>query len=139
MFVKTKTLKVSKESPNTNMYVFVENSREEVSELQKKFTDKGNFILIIDVNFNIIEIGKRYNFYTKIISKKTKNFAWSSLDLIFNDNIRSGNINVHCSNIKTYNNSKIKKNIILNKNATHDKLSIIASKQIKLLKLIERI
>ena len=136
MFVKTKTLKVSKESPNTNMYVFVENSKEEVSELQKKFTDKGNFILIMDVNFNIIEIGKRYNFYTKIISKKTQDFTWSSLDSIFN-NIRSGNISVFFNNIKRYNNSK--KNIILNKNATHDKLSIIASRQIKLLKLTERI
>ena len=138
MFVKTKTLKVSKESPNTNMYVFVENSREEVSELQKKFTDKGNFILIMDVNFNIIEIGKRYNFYTKIISKKTQDFTWSSLDSIFN-NIGSGNISVQYSNIKRYNNSKNKKNIILNKNTTHDKLSNIALKQIKLLKLTERI
>ena len=138
MFVKTKTLKVSKESPNTNMYVFVENSKEEISKLQKNFTDKGNFILIIDVNFNIIEIGKRYNFYTKIISKKTQDFTWSSLYFLFN-NIRLGNTNVHYSNIKTYNDSKIKKNIILNKNATHDKLSIIASRQIKLLKLTERI
>ena len=138
MFIKTKTLKVSKESPNTNMYVFVENSKEEVSELQKKFTDKGNFILIMDVYFNIIEIGKRYNFYTKIISKKTQDFTWSSLDSIFN-NIRSGNISVQYSNIKRYNNSKNKKNIILNENATHDKLSIIASRQIKLLKLTERI
>lgn len=137
MFVKTKTLKVSKESPNTNMYVFVENSREEVSELQKKFRDKGNFILIMDVYFNIVEIGKKDNFYTKIISKKTKDFTWSSLDSIFN-NIRSGNIRAHYSNIKRYHASKIK-NIILNKNTTHDKLSNIALKQIKLLKLTERI
>ena len=136
MFIKTDTLKVSKESPNTNMYVFVENSKEEVSELQKKFTDKGNFILIMDVDFNIIEIGKKYNFYTKIISKKAQDFTWSSLYFIFN-NIRSGNIGVFYSNIKRYNNSK--KNIILNKNTTHDKLSIIASRQIKLLKLTERI
>ena len=136
MFIKTDTLKVSKESPNTNMYVFVENSKEEVSELQKKFTDKGNFILIMDVDFNIIEIGKKYNFYTKIISKKAQDFTWSSLYFIFN-NIRSGNIGVFYSNIKRYNNSK--KNIILNKNTTHDKLSIIALKQIKLLKLAERI
>lgn len=138
MFIKAKTLKVSKESPNTNMYVFVENSREEVSELQKKFTNKGNFILIMDVNFNIIEIGKRYNFYTKIISKKTQDFTWSSSDSIFNY-IRSGNISVHYSNVRKYNNSKIKNNIILNKNATHDKLLNIALKQIKLLKLTERI
>ena len=129
MFIKTKTLKVSKESPNTNMYVFVENSKEEVSKLQKKFTDKGNFILIMDVYFNIVEIGKKDNFYTKNISKKTQDFTWSNLDSIFN-NIRSGNISVQYSNIK---------NIILNKNATHDKLSIIASKQIKLLRLTERI
>ena len=72
MFIKTNTLKISKESPNTNMYVFIiENSKEEVSKLQKKFTDNGNFILIMDVNFNIIEIGEKFNFYTKIISKKT--------------------------------------------------------------------
>ena len=129
MFVKTKTLKVSKESPNTNMYVFVENSKEEVSKLQKKFTDKGNFILIMDMYFNIIEIGKKYIFYTKIINKRKQDFTWSSLDSICN-NIRSGNISVQYSNIK---------NIILNKNATHDKLSIIASKQIKLLRLTERI
>ena len=139
MFIKTDTLKVSKESPNTNMYVFIiENSKEEVSKLQKKFTDNGNFILIMDVYFNIIEIGKRYNFYTKIISKKTQDFTWSSLDFLFN-NIKSGNTNFHYNSIMTYNNSKIKKNIILNKNTTHDKLSIIASKQIKLLKLTERI
>ena len=139
MFIKTNTLKISKESPNTNMYVFIiENSKEEISKLQKKFTDNG-FILIMDVNFNIIEIGERFNFYTKIISKKTQVFTWSSLDSIFN-NIRSGNISVHYSNIEKYNNSKkIKKNIILNKNTTYDKLSNIASKQIKLLKLTERI
>ena len=138
MFIKTDTLKISKESPNTNMYVFItENSKEEVSKLQKKFTDNGNFILIMDVNFNIIEIGEKYYFYTKIISKKTQDFTWSSLDSIFN-NIRSGNISVHYCNIKRYNNSKIK-NIILNKNTTYDKLSNIASKQIKLLKLTERI
>ena len=138
MFIKTDTLKISKESPNTNMYVFIiENSKEEVSKLQKKFTDNGNLILIMDVNFNIIEIGERFNFYTKIISKKTQDFTWSSLDSIFN-NIRSGNISVHYSNIKRYNVSKIK-NIILNKNTTYDKLSNIASKQIKLLKLTERI
>ena len=138
MFIKTDTLKISKESPNTNMYVFIiENSKEEVSKLQKKFTDNGNFILIMDVNFNIIEIGERFNFYTKIISKKTQDFTWSSLDSIFN-NIRSRNISVHYSNIKRYNNSKIK-NIILNKNTTYDQLSNIASKQIKLLKLTERI
>ena len=139
MFIKTDTLKISKESPNTNMYVFIiENSKEEVSKLQKKFTDNGNFILIMDVYFNIIEIGKRYNFYTKIISKKTQDFTWSSLYFLFN-NIKSGNTNFHYNSIMTYNNSKIKKNIILNKNTTHDKLSIIASKQIKLLKLTERI
>lgn len=132
MFIKTDTLKISKESPNTNMYVFItENSKEEVSKLQKKFTDNGNFILIMDVNFNIIEIGEKYYFYTKIISKKTQDFTWSSLDSIFN-NIRSGNISVHYGNIKRY-------NIILNKNTTYDKLSNIASKQIKLLKLTERI
>ena len=137
MFIKTDTLKISKESPNTNMYIFIiENSKEEVSELQKKCTDKGN-ILIMDVYFNIIEIGKSYNFYTKIISKKAQHFTWSSLDSIFN-NIRSGNIRVHYSNIKRYHASKIK-NIILNKNTTHDKLSNIALKQIKLLKLTERI
>ena len=139
MFIKTNTLKISKESPNTNMYVFIiENSKEEVSKLQKKFTDNGNFILIMDVNFNIIEIGERFNFYTKIISKKTQVFTWSSLDSIFN-NIRSGNISVHYSNIERYNNSKKIKNIILNKNTTYDKLSNIASKQIKLLKLTKRI
>ena len=136
MFIKTDTLKISKESPNTNMYVFIiGNSKEEVSKLQKKFTDNGNFILIMDENFNIIEIGERYYFYTKIISKKTQDFTWSSLDSIFN-NIRSGNINVHCGNIK---NKSLIKNIILNKNTTYDKLSNIASKQIKLLKLTERI
>ena len=37
MFIKTDTLKISKESPNTNMYVFIiENSKKEVSKLQKK-------------------------------------------------------------------------------------------------------
>ena len=135
MFIKTKTLKVSKESPNTNMYLFIENSREEVSELQKKFTDKGNFILIMDVYFNIIEIGKKDHFYTKIISKKTQDFTWSHINSIF-DKIKEGHVHIN-SDKKKY--IALKKNIILNKNTTHDKLSIIASRQIKLLKLTERI